>query len=440
MAAFDFPNSPAIGASSNGYTWDGEKWVSPVAGTVYVSDTPPVAPVNSLWWESDTGNLYVRYYDGDSTQWVLAVPATSAASISAVTYVAQTLTAAQQTVARQNVYAAPFDAMAYSGMQINGSMEVSQEFAVNGGGPATAAGRYIVDGWIAVSNGPQVVNGSYISGTAPDGFTRAMQLWVGTANASPGAAVLVMFQQKIEGYRVARLGWGTAAAQPVTIAFWIRAVRPGSYSGAVRNGAYDRSYPFSFTINAVNIWEYKTITIPGDTLGTWAKDSNTGLDLAITMMAGTSFCAPAGAWTAGNFIGATGTINGVASTSDSLILSGITVLPGIEAPSAARSALIIRPLDQELATCLRYFEPGYFESDGWVGSAGTGLAAQMPFKVFKRATPTMAISGQGGAGVAIPANFSAVAPRTSGFLAALNQCSGSGGYIGYFSWTADARL
>jgi len=144
MAAFDFPNSPAIGASSNGYTWDGEKWVSPVAGTVYVSDTPPVAPVNSLWWESDTGNLYVRYYDGDSTQWVLAVPATSAASISAVTYVAQTLTAAQQTVARQNVYAAPFDAMAYSGMQINGSMEVSQEFGTSGN---PNVGGFALDGW-----------------------------------------------------------------------------------------------------------------------------------------------------------------------------------------------------------------------------------------------------------------------------------------------------
>jgi Collagen triple helix repeat (20 copies) len=41
------------------------------ASAVFVSDTAPAgAPDNSLWWESDTGKMFVRYNDGNTTQWV----------------------------------------------------------------------------------------------------------------------------------------------------------------------------------------------------------------------------------------------------------------------------------------------------------------------------------------------------------------------------------
>jgi hypothetical protein len=76
--AFDFPNSPSVGQAYLNYTWDGEKWVSAVQGAIYVNDAPPSAPVGSLWWESDTGILYVLYYDGNSTQWVAIAGSTAA--------------------------------------------------------------------------------------------------------------------------------------------------------------------------------------------------------------------------------------------------------------------------------------------------------------------------------------------------------------------------
>src|SRR6187551_202535 len=75
----NFPTSPTVGtlhpnpaeAGVPQYTWDGEKWISGTGGgAIYISDVAPSAPVGSLWWESDTGILYVRYYDGSSTQWV----------------------------------------------------------------------------------------------------------------------------------------------------------------------------------------------------------------------------------------------------------------------------------------------------------------------------------------------------------------------------------
>jgi len=83
MVAFNFPNSPAPGTSYQGYSWDGEKWVSGANGAIYVSDPPPPnAPANSLWWNSTNGTLYVRYNDGNSTQWVSIAGGGGAAAIS----------------------------------------------------------------------------------------------------------------------------------------------------------------------------------------------------------------------------------------------------------------------------------------------------------------------------------------------------------------------
>ena len=87
----DFPNAPTTGqkfpqppiAGLPVYTFDGEKWTT-IGGSVgsgggttaYVGDTPPVgAPANALWWESDSGLLFINYNDGTSTQWVAATPA-----------------------------------------------------------------------------------------------------------------------------------------------------------------------------------------------------------------------------------------------------------------------------------------------------------------------------------------------------------------------------
>ena len=359
MAALDFPHlgltigqtypSPPVSGQPV-YTWDGEKWGS--------------------------GN--VDY-------------------VGAVRYdTAQSLTAAQQVQARQNVYAAPFDALAYSGMQVNGSMEVSQELGTAGSG-GTNATSYIVDGWVVSSVGTQT-----ISATPPasgsNGFTKDLRAAVPVANAAPAAGHYAIVGQRIEGYRVSRLAWGAAGAQPITIAFWVSAVRPGNYSGSVQNVNSDRSYPFSFTVNAASTYEYKTVTIPGDTTGTWAKDNTVGIRIFFTLMAGSSFQATAGVWAAGNYFGATGTINGVAATSDTFFITGVIVLPGIEAPSAARSPLIMRPFDQELLTCKRYFQtfggvtPIEFIGSGVVYSTSSAEVV-VPFQTQMRAQPTISFIG-----------------------------------------------
>jgi hypothetical protein len=72
--------------------------------SVTISDNPPGSPTaGNLWWESDSGNLYIYYNDGNSSQWVLVTPQTNAASFGAVTYTPQTPSAAQQVQAQQNI-------------------------------------------------------------------------------------------------------------------------------------------------------------------------------------------------------------------------------------------------------------------------------------------------------------------------------------------------
>src|SRR6266446_4553129 len=106
---------------------------------------------------------------------------------------------------------------ALNGLQINGSMEVSQEL----GGTATSTnGAYIMDGWIYAKNGTMVCSAAQTaSSTQFPGFSNYLNISVGTAQVSLGAGDFTVIVQRIEGYRVARLNFGTANAQPITIGF-----------------------------------------------------------------------------------------------------------------------------------------------------------------------------------------------------------------------------
>jgi hypothetical protein len=248
--------------------------------------------------------------------------------------------------------AAPLDALAYSGMQINGSMEVSQELGTT---PRTTTG-YVVDGTLISATGTMTFSAAQVA-DAPSGLTNSVKITVTTAEAVLGAGDFVFLYHAIEGFRTSRLAFGTANAQPISIGFWTKIHRTGTYSGSVRNATNARSYPFTFVQNVADTWEYKTVTIPGDVIGTWVGNTNgVGLSLAFAMAAGTTLTAAAGAWAAGNFIGITGTTNGVAALTDTFQLTGLVVLPGIEVPTAARSPFIMRPFDQELVTCKRYWQ------------------------------------------------------------------------------------
>jgi hypothetical protein len=374
--------------------------IASAGSQVLVSDTPPTAADNSIWFESDTGILYIRYNDGNSSQWVAiaaggidvgAVRFDSAQALTSETAPFGT-TVTQRAQARKNVYAAPMDAMAYSGMQVNGSMEVSQE---NGTTATSVNGAYICDVWKQAWAGTMTLNSvQAVTATLYPGFANVLVATVTAAQASLGAGDYAILMQTIEGYRIARLAWGMASAQPITIGFWSSHFRTGLYSGSVRNKAFNRTYVFTYTHNVSNTPQYNVVTIPGDTTGAWVIDNTEGINLTFSMGAGSTYTAPvANTWSAGNYQAAPGQVNAVASTSDTFRITGVIVLPGIEAPSAARSPLIMRPYDQELVTCQRYLQaplsgnnPGGFA--GYV-AISTLVRFNVPLRTVMRSSPTL---------------------------------------------------
>ena len=370
----NFPASPIVGqkypqpavAGIPVYTWDGEKWTT-VGGSIaaYAPPADAVPLMDATPGLVGTTTEYAREDHVHPTD-------TSRASAAAV----------------GEVFGS---AMAYSGMQINGGMTVSQENGTTQLGVQDAS-RYITDGWALTSFGAQVVTG-YQTGPPPPlaGHGSSMEFFVAAANASPTGVDQATFEQKIEGIRVSRLAWGTASASPVTIGFWVKAVRTGLYCGSVRNGAVNRTYVFTFTVTATATWEYKTVTMPGDTTGTWDQYNTTGFILNFTPMAGPTLITTPNVWTAGNFLAAPGAVNGVAATTDKFSITGVTILPGTQAPTAAQSPFIMRPYDQELVTCQRYFTRTYTVWNGSVNSGQT-LVSEMVYFHPMRVVPAAVIT------------------------------------------------
>jgi hypothetical protein len=310
---------------------------------------------------------------------------------------AQALAIAQQEQARKNIAAAPFDALAYSGMQTNGGIEISQERGTAG---TSTNGAWICDGWTLASVSTATVAAAQALTAMFPGYSACLYFSVGVAQASLTSGQYVQFEQRIEGYRVARLAWGTSNAQPLTIGFWTAHHRTGTYSGAVRNVTGNRSYVFTYTQNVADYPEYKTVTIPGCTDGVWGIGNTVGINMSFAMACGSTYTAPAAhAWYATNYVAAPGQVNGVATTSDVSRLTGLIVLPGIEAPPAARSPFIMRPYDQEFVTCQRYLQAPYTGANYCLaGYAATPTLARVgvPFKTIMRAGPTLLVQSLAG--------------------------------------------
>jgi hypothetical protein len=268
-------------------------------------------------------------------------------------------------IARANIGASPFAAMANQDLLINGGMRISQENGANVV-TLTATGsvvrKYIADQWSTFVRGSFVVNAQQVT-DAPPGYLNSLKFSVGTAQASLGANDEMSIYQPVEGTNAAFLGYGGANAKSAMIGFWVKAHRAGAYSGAIKNtkvgDASPRSYPFSFTINAADTWEYKTVSIPGDTAGAWATSAVFGLVLVITVAAGTTRCGAASAWAGSDYSGAAGTTNGVAATTDVFQLTGVSFIPGSDVPNSADAWRMQRSFASEYWLCQRYYEMSY---------------------------------------------------------------------------------
>ena len=261
---------------------------------------------------------------------------------------------------------------------INGDMRIDQRnagAAVN----TSSSEKYIVDRWRFFENGSMDFSGQR-STTAPAGFTNTVLITTATA-ASPGSTTRSQLQHVIEGLNISDLGWGAVGAQSVTLSFWVRSSLTGQFGGSLQNGAQNYSYPFSFTINAANTFEFKTVTISGPTSGAWNSDNTSGIILNFDLGMGPDIIGTAGSWSANDYRGVTGDVKLSETNGATFYITGVQLEEGSVATPFEH-----RQYGQELALCQRYYQKLTGILYGTTANVGYAVWS---FKVSMRVAPTV---------------------------------------------------
>jgi hypothetical protein len=254
------------------------------------------------------------------------------------------VTANELTINSNNISAD--NSLGFRNRIVNGDMRIDQRNA--GASVTLTADLYTVDRFLARTQSA-TDSTAQRSTTAPSGFNNSLLVTIGTG-ASPASSASNAIRQEIEGFNVADLGWGTAGAETITISFWVRSSLTGTFGGALSNAGLNRAYPYTYSISSADTWEYKTITIPGDTSGTWATDNSSGIRFWVDLGSGTDKQGTAGSWAAADYRAASGCVQLVATSGATFYITGVQLEVGSVATPFER-----RPYGTELALCQRYY-------------------------------------------------------------------------------------
>ena len=189
-------------------------------------------------------------------------------------------------------------------------------------------------------------------------------------------------QQFIEGYNIADLGWGTAQAKTVTLSFQVYSSLTGTFGGALQNDGQNRSYPFTYSIPVANTWTTISITIAGDTTGTWLTTNGRGIAVWFGLGVGSANSGTAGSWAGAGYYSATGATSVVGTSGATFYITGVQLEVGLNA-----TGFEYRQYGTELALCQRYYSTGITGAGSRSGDNYYTSAGQ--HKVTMRATPTI---------------------------------------------------
>lgn len=241
-----------------------------------------------------------------------------------------------------------YGGLAFRNRIINGAMVIDQR---NAGASVTqgAGGLFYAVDRMPFS-GPV---GSKLSGqqssVAPAGFSKSV-LYTSLSAYTVGASEFFTTSQRIEGFNIADLGWGTANAATVTLSFQVRSSLTGTFGGALYSYSGDVSYPFSYTISSANTWTSISITIAGPTTGTFPTDNSGSLVVNFSLGAGSTVSGTAGSWSSTLYRSATGAVSVVGTNGATFYITGVQLEKGSTATS-----FDYRPYGTELALCQRYY-------------------------------------------------------------------------------------
>jgi hypothetical protein len=279
---------------------------------------------------------------------------------------------------------------------INGAMVIDQRNAGASVTPTTSSFGFPVDRMRIQLTQNSKLTAQQNAGaiTPPTGFKN----YLGITSSSAYSVLAGDFfnvGQNIEGYNIADLAWGTANAQTVTLSFKVYSSLTGTFGGAVYNEDGSRSYPFTYSIPVANTWTTISITIAGDTSGTWQTTTATGITVNFSMGTGTTYSGTAGAWAGTYYASATGATSVVGTSGATFYITGVQLEKGSTATS-----FDYRPYGTEISLCQRYYSEVGKQLVGRTES--TSLATMSTSTAVKmRVAPTASIITTGSA-VVIP--------------------------------------
>jgi hypothetical protein len=321
--------------------------------------------------------------------------------------------------------------LAFRNMFFNGGCEcnILQQAA-----SASTSGLYFVDGILTSNAATGRLTSQQSTANAAPGYPFSLLSTVTTSGA-PAAGDVHLHSLRIGGTDIRKLGYGAAGASSVVVQFMVRCSITGTFSVAVGNSVGNRSYVTTFTVNAANTWETKTLVIPGDTAGAWTTTAALGMQIHFGMAMGTTFqTATLNAWQAGNLVGATGQTQLTSTNGATFQITAIDVSAGTIALPPE-----VLPLDIVIPRAERYFESSYVYgvAPGTVGAvdgqtrivaldASTLLTLQPSFKTQKVNVP-------GGAALYNPATGGSGAVRSTNTGANV-AITGTGGGIGQWGF------
>ena len=283
----------------------------------------------------------------------------------------------------------------------NGKGDIFQR--VLGGSQVTCnsgSNSYCMDRWYArgeSSLGVFTLNQQDISSEG-QGALHAIRVNV-TTNVTPGGGDVYKIAQRIEGKNIGHLSFGTSGAKTITLSFIVKSSVTGTHGGSLMNSAQNRSFPFTYTISSANTWESKSITIPGDTGGTWVVNTGIGLELNFDMGSGSAKRGSAGGtWIAARAEGASGTVQLISTSSANWYVTKVQIEEGpVATPFEHRN------FGDELRRCKRYFNlvangaearSGSSRSEGVIGNgffwSSTRMMVPVKFQVAMR-TPNWSL-------------------------------------------------
>jgi len=287
------------------------------------------------------------------------------------------------------------NASSFKNRIINGAMTIDQR---NAGASVTPTdGQYSLDRWKCRLGQASKYSVQQDAGavTPPAGFTD----YLGVTSLSaftPASGDYFNFQQLIEGFNFADCGWGTANAKTVTLSFWVRSSLTGTFAGRLSNSAINRVNVFTYSISAANTWEQKSITIAGDTTGTWLVTNGIGVVLAFDLGSGSSFeTATTGSWITTDSIRTASSVRLISTNGATFYITGVQLEVGSTATS-----FDYRPYGTELALCQRYFQGTTNANDGnnYYYGSGSNLTSSIAYTTYQflvsmRTSPTLTSSG-----------------------------------------------